>query len=293
MIRPRATPLQGENGVRERIDSLRALLDDPSPHVWHFVAREYARLGKTALPALRRAMSSDAPRERLRARRLLAEYAKARAIRRLVRFAVQSQLELERGLWLLGRFADPGLDLRPMFAALDAMGAELAQRVEHLPPSRQRCRAVSAYLGTELGYGRGARAQRLPDDALLHRAIVTKRGLPLTLSALYLCVARRAGLEGGLVALPGHVILRLSAADGDLFVDPYRGGVTLEQADILGYLARHGCAYSPRLLECANERDLFARQIRNLQVAYKELRCGREVRLLDSVLGVLISPPKG
>ncbi len=279
--------------VDARLDSLRQLLDDPSPRVGDSVAKEFARLGRRGRPELRRALRSDSPRARLRARSILGEQGRALAARRLLRFVLQKPGDLERGLWLLSRFGEPGLDVRPFLVALDALGAQLAGRVESLPPGRPRCRELVAYLGRELGFGGCARPRRTTDDVHLHRAIMTKRGLPLTLSALFLFVARRAGLNGGLVAMPGHVILRLFAPEGDVFVDPYRGGAALEPKDLLAYLARHGCSYTPNMLECASERDLLARQIRNLQLALRESQRRRESRALDPVLRVLVAAPRG
>jgi hypothetical protein len=273
--------------ARARLGSLVELLEDPSPSVWACVAAEFGRLGRAARPGLRRAERDARPRVRLRARRLRLCASRAQAARRLARFAAGGPLELERALWLLGRFVEPEFDVRPHVVALDAMGAELSRRIEHLPPGKARARHLGLYLGQELGFRGVPSGSRTLEDALLHRAIVRKRGLPLTLSALYAGVGRRAGLDCRLVALPGRVILRVNGADGALFLDAFAGGSALEVPAILAYLAKHGPGFQPSLLDGTDDRSLIARQLRNLQAACRSLALSFEVERLDWVLAAL------
>lgn len=270
-----------------RLRTLEALFDDPSPTVWRGVRRELATAGKDARSALRRLVRSGSPRARARARRLLLDGERARVARRLCGYVQRDRIELEKGLLLLARFGSPDLDGRPYLAALDAMGAELLRRTEHMPPTIERALCLTQYLGDELGYAGEDDDYHHPDNVYLHRTIQRKRGLPLTLAAIYQAVARRAGIDAHLVGLPGHVVLRLSGGDRRVLVDPFRGGVELSERDCLAYLAERGLTFQPRWFQDASDLDMLERQLRNLVVSYRRRGLQREIQLLGRVLHAL------
>jgi regulator of sirC expression with transglutaminase-like and TPR domain len=193
-------------------------------------------------------------------------------------------VDLERGLFLLARFEEPGLDARPFVTALDAMAAEVMRRAESRPPGSERARVLVDYLADELGYDGDDGDYHHPDNVYLHRAIVRRRGLPLTLAAIYLFVARRAGIPAAPVALPGHVVLRLHGNDRNLLIDPFNQGAELSERECLSYLAARGLPFSPEWFADAGDAKMFVRQVRNLCVSYRRRGLGREVELISRVL---------
>lgn len=274
-------------GGPARLDLLLDLAGDASPIVWRQVRRELAARGPAARAGLRRIARQGPPRARARARRLLLRESRERAARRLVRFAAGGAADLERGLLLLSRFADPDFDARRTLAALDALGAEVQRRVEGRPPDARRALELAAYLGRELGYEGDVEDYHHPDNVVLHRVVERRRGLPLSLVALYLACARRAGIPAAAVALPGHVVLRLRGRDRHVLVDPFRRGDELSERDCLTYLAEHGLPFRAEWFADAPDAALFARQVRNLIESYRQRALAYEVRLLGWVLRTL------
>lgn len=262
-------------------------MGDPSPVVWRAVRRELTGLGRAAGPALRRAARASDPRTRGRARRVLLGQAREGATRRLCGYAQRGEIDLERALLLLCHLDDPRADLRPCVLALDAMGAEVSNRIEACPPGPQRGLVLAEYLGEELGYTGSEEDYHHPDHIHLHRTLSRKCGIPLTLTAIYLFVARRAGIRATAVALPGHVILRVSGPGQSLLLDPFDNGAILSERDCLRYLAEHRLAFNPRWLDDASDELLFERQLRNLCVSYRRRRLGRELALAGRVLEAL------
>ena len=280
----------GGDGVETpslRPETLVALLEDESPVVWRTVRKELDRCGEGSVPILRQVLRDGGPRARARARLVLLGLGRERVARRLVGFSCQGATDLERGLLLLSRLEEPDLDLRPFVLALDAMAAEVGRRIEGRPPGVERCLELCRYLGDELGYLGDEEDYHHPDNIYLHRTIVRKRGMPLTLTALYLFVARRAGIPAAPVALPGHVVLRMHATERPVLVDPFRGGVEISERECLQYLADHGLPFLPNWFADATDRALFERHCRNLRASYEPRGLHREVRLLDRVLHVL------
>ncbi len=70
-------------------------------------------------------------------------------------------------------------------------------------------------------------AESLEDDLRAFNLIDTidrRRGSPITLGLLYLHLAERMGWAMTGVDLAGHFLLRLSARDGSVIIDPFRAG---------------------------------------------------------------------
>lgn len=272
---------------RSRMAALTSLLGDDSPSVLLEVRRAFEDAGRQSRPTLRRSARSDDPRVRARARMLLFEGEQRLALRRFTRYALGPKVDLERGLFILARVHAPRLDARPYQRALDAMAAEVAKRRAGASDEMAPVRALVEYLGRELRFG-GSRGEfHHPDNIDIHRAIERRAGIPLTLSAIWLFVACRAGIRAALVPLPGHVMLRLHVGSRSVIVDPYHDGRTRTDAECRTYLAKHGAAASSAAFRDAPDSSLLRRQAANLARSAQLRGRTREARALVTVVRAL------
>ena len=261
---PRPEVPRGPAPGPSRLDALVALLADDSLTVQAAVQAELEEAGRAALPALRRAARSSDARIRARARRVLQARDRRRAHRRLLGFAARGEVDLEQALFLLARLDRLDFDRRPYVKALDAMAAEVARRAAGEDDAFSRSLVLPQYLGNELGFVGSEADFSHPDNIHLHRTIERKRGMPLTLTAIYLFVARRAGLSAAPVALPGRVLLRLYAGRRSMLVDPFLGGRVRTRTDCIRYLGEHGLVPRPDWFHDATDAALFQRHALNL-----------------------------
>lgn len=235
------------------------------------------------MPALRRAARDDDPRLRGRARRLYASFERLRVYRRLLSYSTRGEIDLERGLFLLARLDRPDLDARPYRAALDAMAEKVLERARNEPGSFARPMALSQYLGNELGFCGSEVDFDHPDNIHLHRAIERKRGMPLTLTAIYMFVARRAGFRVAPIALPGRVFLRLYLGERSMILDPFEGGRARTRSDCIRYLALHGLVPRPEWFRDASDATLLQRHVSNLMQSFQVRGLSRDARALHLI----------
>jgi regulator of sirC expression with transglutaminase-like and TPR domain len=268
----------------ERLEAAASLLGDDSPLVRSALRREFSRAGRLGAPLLRRAARSDDARVRSHARKILEFQREHQVIRRLHRFAASGVKDLERGLLMLSRLDRSDVDMRPYKKALDAMAAEVDKRSRHLNDELARGQVLVQYLGTELGFCGDLDSYTLPDNIHFTRVIETRRGLPLSLCALYSFVARRCMIHTGIVPLPGHVMLRLYGRHQNLIVDPFHGGESKSQEDLVHYLKQHGLSFDPVWMHDASPLMLFRRQVSNLRNSYRSMgQSGRGARLMPLI----------
>ena len=74
-----------------------------------------------------------------------------------------------------------------------------------------------------------------------------RRGLPVTLSILYVALARRLGGAADIVGLPGHVVVRIGDGGDTVVIDPFSdGGIINRPASELRDPVREGVQLSNR-----------------------------------------------
>jgi regulator of sirC expression with transglutaminase-like and TPR domain len=98
-------------------------------------------------------------------------------------------------------------------------------------------------------------------------------GIPISLSILYMEVARRAGLTLQGVAFPGHFLVKYAPSGGpEVFIDPYNGGEVLSADECVARFkaASHGRAVEPRHLVGVGPKQILARMLHNLKRIYLE-----------------------
>ncbi len=158
----------------------------------------------------------------------------------------------------VARFAYPHLDPATVLDRLDSLASEI-QGVTHL--------AMRRVIAIRHGIGGNVDDYPNPDNSFINRVLETRRGLPITLSIIWMEVGRRAGLEMQGVALPGHFVVY---AAGQM-VDPFHYGEAIGFDEAAGLIAS-AIGGDPRLdkrwLEPVPTRDIVRRLLRNLESSY-------------------------
>jgi regulator of sirC expression with transglutaminase-like and TPR domain len=121
-----------------------------------------------------------------------------------------------------------------------------------------------------------------PRNSYLHEVIERRRGIPITLSIVYLAVGRRLGQSVAGINAPGHFLVRSGAA----IVDPFDGGRVWSDASFQDHLRQLGASDpaedANRLLtRPPGTREILARVLANLKANY--LRRGELPRALAVV----------
>ena len=159
----------------------------------------------------------------------------------------------------LGRFVTPGLEPASVMDRLDAMAARVRGE-SHL--------ALRRVIAIEEGIGGNVDDYRDPSNSFLHRVLETRRGIPISLSVVWLEVGRRAGIEMLGVGLPGHFVVYA----GGQMVDPFHYGEAIGFDEAAGLVAA-ALGGAPRLdrswLSPVDTTGIVQRMLRNLAEVYR------------------------
>lgn len=195
-------------------------------------------------------------------------------LRRLVAGGEEG-LDLAAGALLIASLEYPELDAGRYLADLDRMGREVNALAGSGAEPLDALRALNRYLFEQQGFAGNHADYYDPRNSFLNDVLERRMGIPVTLSVVYMEVARRAGLEVNGVPFPGHFLVKLTLEEGEVLLDPYAGGVSLSLEDVEARLAALGGGGQearqaiPDLLNAASKRDILLRMASNLRVIYR------------------------
>ena len=198
-------------------------------------------------------------------------------------------VDLARAALLIACEEYPALDLPLYLGRLDAMGEAVRRRLS-TADGAGAVAALNAHLFEEEGFRGNDEDYYDPRNSFLNEVLDRRTGIPITLSTVYIEVARRAGVAAEGVGLPGHFIVKVSDKGGDVLVDPYHGGARLSEEDCQDRLDRIYAGrlkVDPAMLAPCGRKSILARMLRNLKGIY--LKTGeqeRALRILDLLLQV-------
>ena len=183
-------------------------------------------------------------------------------------------------------------DPQPVLAQVAGWADELAGRMP-LPWSfHGAIDVLNHYLFQELGFQGDQETYDDPANAVIPRVIARRRGLPITLSILWIEVARRLGFQAVGVALPGHFVTGLRTEFGILHFDPFNGGRALGEeaaAQLVAQATGGRAGFTPAMLAPVSNRAILVRLVRNLHVRYLRARVWEEALWTATHL-VLLAP---
>lgn len=180
---------------------------------------------------------------------------------------------LARAALLVAEGQYPGLDIEDYLARIDGYARELQERLGDDAGHTERLGALNQYLFQELGFAPDTDNYYDPRNSFLNEVLERRRGIPLSLSILYIAVGRRLGLDLRGVSFPGHFLVKCAVDGGVVVLDPYYRGLSLSLEDLQKRLreVRGGevsRAIVSEMLVSAAPREVMVRMLRNLKSIY-------------------------
>lgn len=182
----------------------------------------------------------------------------------------QSEINLAEAALYIAQEEYPTLDLDAYLNALDTMAEEIQER---LPVERYPLRVIgiiNQYLYDDLGFTGNTTDYYDPRNSFFNDVIDRRTGIPITLSLVYLEIAKRINFPMVGTRMPGHFLIRPNLEETEIYVDPFHRGEILFTQDCQERLAQiYGQAeHQPAFLEPISPQQFLARMLTNLKHIY-------------------------
>ena len=180
-------------------------------------------------------------------------------------------LNLAEAALLIAQDAYPGLDIDAYLRRLDELAEPLRPGWREYARLEELVAALNGHLFGEIGFRGNAEEYYDPRNSYLNEVLDRKIGIPITLSVVYLEVARRLGLRVEGIGLPGHFLVAAERDGASLLLDPFNGGeiVTADDCERL-VQESYGASvpFSEDQLAPVRKRQILTRMLNNLKRTY-------------------------
>jgi regulator of sirC expression with transglutaminase-like and TPR domain len=182
-------------------------------------------------------------------------------------------IDLAEAALLIAAEAYPDLEVGRYTAALDGLASGVAARVGRAASDLERARALIFGLAVEQHFLGNQEEYYDRRNSFLNEVLERRTGIPITLTVVYVEVARRLDLPVYGVGFPGHFLAKYAGAT-DIVIDPFYGNI-LSPGDCEERLrAAMGpdAHFDRSLLRPATGREIVVRMLRNLKQIYLQAR---------------------
>lgn len=183
----------------------------------------------------------------------------------------QSQIDLAEVALYIAQEEYPELEPDAYLNALDTMAQEVQERLPAEQYPLRVIHSINQYLYDDLGFTSNTTDYYNPRNSFLNDVIERRTGIPITLSLVYLEIAKRIDFPMVGVGMPGHFLIGPSHEEMEIYVDPFHRGEILFTQDCQARLVQ---IYGPSVelqsayLAPISPQQFIARMLMNLKHIY-------------------------
>ncbi|MCA9153298.1 MAG: tetratricopeptide repeat protein [Planctomycetales bacterium] len=203
--------------------------------------------------------------------------------------AAEHDFDLLRAALLIANLDGEQIDVDAYVRYVEKMASQIRESLPDEADEATRLAALDRYLFQESGFHGSRFDYYHRANSYLNRVLDDRVGLPITLSVLYIELAKRLELSIEGVGLPGHFIVRHLPADGDpQLIDVFHEAKRLSRDDA-ARLVREFTNRSMRDsdLEASSSQSIVLRMLGNLRgLAESSSDRAALLRYLDAMLAI-------
>jgi regulator of sirC expression with transglutaminase-like and TPR domain len=187
---------------------------------------------------------------------------------------------LDRAALELATIHFPDLQFEPFLDRLNELASHLGDRLRNFNDGREFVEKAQRYLFDELGFHGNEENYFDPLNSCLNQVLERRTGIPVTLSVLYMEIARRLAMPVFGISMPRHFVIEFNDGNYSAYIDPYHGGRTVTPREC--FMLAGVTTADPTLLQRASAKQIVIRMLQNLQRIYLERSdWARAVETLD------------
>lgn len=197
-------------------------------------------------------------------------------------------IDLLRGALLISELYHPTLQVEPYLRHLESLALAADAAVPREAPLMERLAAFNRFLFVDQGFSGNLDDYYDPRNSFLDQVLDRRLGIPISLSVVYLEIARQIGIPAFGVGFPGHFLVRVGAGQSLVLLDPFAAGVSVDEdeldrrlIDVFGEEGLVSVRSHPGLLRVASKREIMVRLLSNLKGIF-----ARQEQLEDVLVAV-------
>jgi len=261
-------------------ENLIKLLDDNDEFVFEHVRARLLETGSDAIPALMMGLTNDNPLLNERIKNIIDEIYFSEVDDKFKELSEKKDNILEEAVFLIANFGYPEMDMNKYKSELDEMSTKLNISIDKMKTNPlipqddplQIIKIINHFLFYQQGFKGNTENFYEPENTFFNDVMDRKKGIPISLSILYLLVCKRLNLPTYGVNLPAHFIIKYVDDKDEFYIDPYNNGIVISKSEAIKFLSRIGLTKedfdSISFLKIADDKDIIKRSLNNLVNIY-------------------------
>ncbi|MBN1566962.1 MAG: transglutaminase family protein [Acidobacteria bacterium] len=185
----------------------------------------------------------------------------------------ETALPLDRAALIIALEEYPDLDLQAYLRRMDTLAARADVIVGADRSAVNVIEAINEALFVQEGLRGNSDDYYDPRNSYLNVVLDRKLGIPISLSVIYMEVAKRIDFHIQGVGFPGHFLVKHADNDRDIIIDPFNMGRILTLNDcqeLLDRIYKGSMEMSSSLLQPMQKRMILTRMLYNLKDIYTQ-----------------------
>jgi regulator of sirC expression with transglutaminase-like and TPR domain len=185
----------------------------------------------------------------------------------------EEAFSLDRAALIMALEEYPDLDIKAYLRRLDVFAARAEALVgeDRSPVNIIKC--INEVLFVQEGLRGNDEDYYDPRNSYLNEVLDRKLGIPISLSVVYMEVAKRIGFLIKGVGFPGHFLIKHAANDREIIIDTFNLGRILTPNDcqeLLDKIYNGTVSLNASLLQPMEKRSILTRMLYNLKGVYTQ-----------------------
>lgn len=274
--------------TKNEIKALISLLDDYDHEVASHVEQKIVSMGESVIPFLEEQWEETLDTDlQTKIEDLIHSLQYDSLHQKLLNWKEKGAKDLLEGMWLVNTYLYPDVEFATITRAIDQMYFDIwAQMQDDMHPYDQ-VKALNNEMFKVKKFSANTKNFHSPSNSMLHLALETKRGNPLTLCVIYMTIAQRLGFPIYGVNLPNLFILTYKLDGVQFYINVYNKGLILAKSDIDNYILQLNLNPLDIFYEPCSNLDIIKRALRNLAFSFEKMddpeKAIEVTKLLDAI----------
>lgn len=200
----------------------------------------------------------------------------------------ESCFSLDRAALTIAMEDYPSLEIDAYLRRLDALASSVQVLIGQEESAINCIDCLNHVLFVQEGLHGNTEDYYDPRNSFLNEVLDRKQGIPISLSVIYMEVARRIGFPIHGVGFPGHFIVKHVTDDKETLLDPFNGGhiLTLKNCqELLDRVYGGSVQVQPTHLQSMSRKAIISRMLFNLKgIYYQKDEYAKALSIVDRVL---------
>lgn len=270
---------------QKELKALISLLDDEDPEILKHVEDKIVSIGEAIIPLLEQEWELI-PNKHAQSRieNLIHHLQFIKVKNELLAWKEEGAEDLMKGMYILATYQYPELNFLSIKQQIDQLYYQIWSKIKPEMHPYDQVRTLNQFFFSENKFQPNKKNFHSPSNSFINIVLETRKGIPLSMSVVYLLVAQKLGLPLFGVNLPNLFILTYKSPEKQFYINVYNSGLIFSREDIDNYIKQLDVNPLDLFYQPCSNLSIIKRCIRNLVGAYDHNSMPEKVDEMNEIL---------